>query len=107
MLSPQLRSLRRRRRSEGSKRPISFVPILIAVAIIAACVGGLLYVTNPPPVVSGSVTKIVPVEQVTKDRVLVTIEAKVRNLSQQEIVVRGVDTKLVTSQGEARDVPAP
>ena len=92
---------------EGSKRPLPLVPILIAVAVIAACVGALLYFTHPPPVVSGGIIKIVPVEQVTKDRVLVTIETTVRNLSPQEIVVKGVDAKIVTPQGEARDVPAP
>src|SRR5437016_9120836 len=86
---------------DSAKRTLSAGPILIAVVIIAACVGGLLYFTNPAPVVSGGITEIVPVEQVTKDRVLVTIEAKVHNLSQQEIVVRGVDAKLTTTQGGA------
>ena len=92
---------------EGSKKPLPLVPILIAGAVIAACVSALLYFTHPPPVVSGGITKIVPVEQVTKDRVLVTVETTVRNLSPQEIVVKGVDAKIVTPQGEARDVPAP
>jgi hypothetical protein len=92
---------------EGSRRPIPAVPILIAVVVIAACVGALLYFTNPPPVASAKINKIVPVEQVTKDRVLVTIETTVKNLSSKEIWIRGVDVKVVTPQGESHDVPAP
>lgn len=92
---------------DSPSRSLPFVPILIAVVVIGACVGALLYFTHPTPIASVRITKIIPVEQVTKDRVLVTMEAAVRNLSSNEIIVRGIDVKLVTPQGEARDVPAP
>jgi len=90
-----------------SSRPSLIVPILIAVVVIAICAMALVYFTRIPPVASGKIEKVVPVEQVTKDRVLVTIETSVRNQAQHDIFVRSVDAKITTPQGEASDVPAP
>ena len=90
-----------------STRPSLLKPIGIAVVIIAICALAVLYFTRIPPAASGKIEKVIPVEQVTKDRVLVTIEASVRNQAQHDIFVRGVDAKITTPQGEASDVPAP
>jgi hypothetical protein len=90
-----------------STLPSLIVPILIAVVVIAMVAVAVVYFTRIPPVSSGKIEKVIPVEQITKDRVLVTIEASVSNLSQHDIFVRSVDAKITTAQGEAADVPAP
>src|SRR5947209_8844326 len=60
-----------------STRPSLLKPIGIAVVVIAICALAVVYFTRIPPVASGKIEKVIPVEQVTKDRVLVTIEASV------------------------------
>jgi hypothetical protein len=90
-----------------STRPSLLKPIGIAVVIIAICAIAVLHFTRIPPVATGKIEKVVPVEQSTKDRVLVTIEASVSNESQHDIFVRSVDAKITTPKGEASDVPAP
>jgi hypothetical protein len=90
-----------------SSRPSLLKPIGIAIVVIAIVASAVVYFTRIPPVSAGKIEKVVPVEQNTKDRVLVTIEASVRDLSQHDIFVRSVDAKITTPKGEASDVPAP
>ncbi len=93
---------------DGAARTLPpVVPVLIAMVVIGVLVAALLYFTRPKPIASVTINKIVPVEQLTKDRVLVTMEVTLRNLSAKEIWVRGVEAKIVTPQGESNDVPAP
>src|SRR5438270_4675664 len=90
-----------------STRPSLLKPIGMAIVIIAICAVVVLYFTRIPPVAAGKIERVVPVEQTTKDRVLVTVEASVSNLSQHDIFVRSVDAKITTPKGAASDVPAP
>src|SRR5437763_2433011 len=83
------------------------VPILIAAVVVAAVVFFIVRSNRPVTPATGSITKVLAVEQSTKDRVLVSIEVHVKNGSEKPIYVRDVTVKANTSAGELTDTPAP
>jgi hypothetical protein len=82
-------------------------PWLIAAVVIAVGAYLFLRVTEAPPVAELKITKLFAVQQTGIDRVIVGIEVQVKNVYEKEIIVRGIDAKLVTADGkEFVDHPA-
>lgn len=90
------------------KSPIAVVaPWLIAAIVIAVGAYLFLRVTEAPPVADVKITKLFAVQQTGVDRVIVGIEVNVRNVYEKEIIVRNINVKLVTADGnESTDQPA-
>src|SRR3954465_840320 len=85
----------------------TIAPWLIAAVVIA--VGAYLFVrvTEAPPVAELKITKLFAIQQPGVDRVIVGVEVNVKNLYEKEIIVRGINVKLVTADGtESTDQPA-
>ena len=83
------------------KPPIAVIaPWLIAAVMIA--VGAYLFVrlTEAPPVAEGKITKLFAIEQQGAERVIAGVEISLRNAYDKEIIVRGVNAKLVTADGQ-------
>jgi hypothetical protein len=83
------------------KSPIAMIaPWLIAAVVIAAGAYLFLRVTEAPPVAEGKITKLFAIEQQGAERVIVGVEVSLRNAYDKEIIVRGVNAKLVTAEGQ-------
>jgi hypothetical protein len=83
------------------KSPLAVIaPWLIAAVFIAVGAYLFLRVTEAPPVAQGKITKLFAVEQQGVERVIVGVEMSLRNAYDKEIIVRGVNAKLVTADGQ-------
>jgi hypothetical protein len=79
------------------------------VAAVAIAVGAYLFLRIPedPPVADVKITKLFAVQQPGVDRVIVGIEVRVKNIYTKDIIVRGINVKLVTAdQQNYTDQPA-
>ena len=83
------------------KSPIATIaPWLIAAVVIAVGAYLFLRVTEAPPVAEGKITKLFAVEQQGAERVIVGVEISLRNAYDKEIIVRGVNAKIVTADDQ-------
>jgi hypothetical protein len=75
-------------------------PWLIAAVVLVAGAFLFLHVTEEPPVAQGKITKLFAVEQQGAERVIVGAEIDLKNAYNKEIIVRGINAKLLTSGGK-------
>jgi hypothetical protein len=75
-------------------------PWLIAAIVIAAGAYLFVYFTEAPPVAQGKITKIFAVQQEGADQVIVGIEMHLKNAYDKDIIVRGLNAKLITADGK-------
>jgi hypothetical protein len=93
----------------GERKPVlqMIAPWLIAAVVLVAGAFLFLHVTEEPPVAQGKITKVFAVEQPGAERVIVGAEIDLRNAYDKEIIVRGINAKLVTADGkDFTDQPA-
>jgi hypothetical protein len=83
------------------KSPIAVIaPWLIAAVVIAVGAYLFLRLTEAPPVAEGKITKLFAIEQQGAERVIAGVEISLRNAYDKEIIVRGINAKLVTADGQ-------
>jgi hypothetical protein len=83
------------------RSPLSIAaPWIIAAIVIAAGAYLFVHFTEAPPVAEGKITKLFAVQQPGADRVVVGIEMHLKNAYDKDIIVRGIDAKLVTADAK-------
>jgi hypothetical protein len=83
------------------RSPLSIIaPWLIAAIVIVAGAYLFVHFTEAPPVAQGKITKLFAVQQPGADRVIVGIEMNLKNAYDKDIIVRGLNAKLVTADGK-------
>lgn len=87
------------------------LPVLVAAAAIVIVLGIFAFVTSRPLAV-GKILSITSVEQVSKDSVLVAINAEVKNVSKKPVFIKEIEAELAPAanaqdQSILRDEAAP
>ncbi len=94
---------------DGNEKPqregLPFVPVLLALGVIALVAITAYQVLAPHPVGTVAITKINAVEMPTGDRVVVEVELAIQNTTDKPVRYHSVEIKLVTDK-EFKDVPA-
>jgi hypothetical protein len=83
-----------------------YAPWLVAIVAIAIFTTAFLYLTKEPPSASGEITKVFALQQPGTERVLVGIEVRIKNETEKELLVRGVNTNIRIGEQEFVDTPA-
>src|SRR5262245_1378815 len=83
-----------------------YAPWLIAIVAIVVITATFLFVTKEPPSASGEITKIFALQQPGTERVLVGIEVRIKNETDKELLVRGVNTNIKVGEQEFTDTSA-
>lgn len=74
------------------------VPVLIAAGVIAVIVAVVSFTNRPKPVLSGAITKVAAADQ--EGNVLVAIQTKLDNVTEQQLWIKNVDSELETADGK-------
>lgn len=87
---------------------LPFVPILMAIGVIALIAVAAYQVLVPNPVGTVSIEKVNAVEMSTGDRVVVEVELAVSNITDKPLKYHSTEIKLVTDQNPKgiKDSPA-
>ena len=74
------------------------VPVLIGLAAVAIVVGLLVVTHRPKPTANGEITKVAAAEQA--DNVVVAVQIKFHNLTEQRVWVRNITSELEAADGK-------
>jgi hypothetical protein len=74
------------------------VPVLIAGGVIAVIIAVVAFTNRPKPVLSGAITKVAAADQ--EGNVLVAIQTKLDNVTEQQVWIKNVDSELETADGK-------
>jgi hypothetical protein len=83
-----------------------YAPWLIAMGLIVLITVAFLFITKEPPSASGEITKIFALQQPGTERVIVGVELRIKNETEKELLVRGVNTKIKMGDQELSDTAA-
>jgi hypothetical protein len=81
-------------------------PLLVAMALVAVVVAGILFFGRPKPGASATIDDIFAVETPDQSSVLVAVQFTIRNISEKPFWVRAVSAHLETDQGKWDDPAA-
>jgi hypothetical protein len=93
--------------AKPEREGLAFVPILMALGVLALVGITVFQVLAPHPVGTASIDKVNAVEMPTADRVVVELELSMTNTSDKPLKYHSTEIKLVTPNQEFKDEPAP